>query len=120
MSTSKLFIRKNDFVAVMAGKDKGKQGKVLKVDAKNMKLTKLSLDDLAKGADFHPYDPAKENEEYIRRAKDPIAELNDAPDWPSGLDPIKREGIKVLDDLVDATENARLAGVTSKKEAEIR
>jgi large subunit ribosomal protein L24 len=39
MSTSKLFIRKNDFVAVMAGKDKGKQGKVLKVDAKNMKLT---------------------------------------------------------------------------------
>jgi len=37
MST-KLFIRKNDMVAVVAGKDKGKQGKVLKVDAKNMKL----------------------------------------------------------------------------------
>jgi len=36
---SKLFIRKNDLVAVTAGKDKGKQGKVLKVDAKNMKLT---------------------------------------------------------------------------------
>jgi ribosomal protein L24 len=32
MST-KLFIRKNDMVAVVAGKDKGKQGKVLKVDA---------------------------------------------------------------------------------------
>jgi large subunit ribosomal protein L24 len=37
MST-KLFIRKNDMVAVVAGKDKGKQGKVLNVDAKNMKL----------------------------------------------------------------------------------
>jgi large subunit ribosomal protein L24 len=37
MST-KLFIRKNDMVAVVAGKDKGKQGKVLKVDAANMKL----------------------------------------------------------------------------------
>lgn len=37
MST-KLFIRKNDLVAVVAGKDKGKQGKVLKVDAKAMKL----------------------------------------------------------------------------------
>ena len=35
---TKLFIRKNDQVAVMAGKDKGKQGKVLKVDAKNMRL----------------------------------------------------------------------------------
>jgi len=36
--SAKLFIRKNDLVAVVAGKDKGKQGKVLKVDAKNMKL----------------------------------------------------------------------------------
>jgi large subunit ribosomal protein L24 len=36
---TKLFIRKNDLVAVVAGKDKGKQGKVLKVDVKAMKLT---------------------------------------------------------------------------------
>ncbi|NDG84849.1 MAG: 50S ribosomal protein L24 [Proteobacteria bacterium] len=36
---TKLFIRKNDLVAVVAGKDKGKQGKVLKVDSKSMKLT---------------------------------------------------------------------------------
>ena len=36
---TKLFIRKNDLVAVIAGKDKGKQGKVLKVDSKSMKLT---------------------------------------------------------------------------------
>ncbi|MGC4016331.1 MAG: carboxy terminal-processing peptidase [Luteolibacter sp.] len=76
-------------------------------DDKAFKLTKLTLDDLAKGADFHPYDPTKENEDYIRRAKDPVAELNDAPDWPNGLDPIKREGVKVLADLVDATEKTR-------------
>lgn len=37
--TTKLFIRKNDLVAITAGKDKGKEGKVLKVDAKNMRLT---------------------------------------------------------------------------------
>ncbi len=36
---TKLFIRKNDLIAVTAGKDKGKQGKVQKVDAKNMKVT---------------------------------------------------------------------------------
>ena len=35
---TKLFIRKDDLVVVTAGKDKGKQGKVLKVDSKNMKL----------------------------------------------------------------------------------
>jgi large subunit ribosomal protein L24 len=39
MTTTKLFIRKNDMVAVTAGKDKGKQAKVLKVDSKNMRLT---------------------------------------------------------------------------------
>src|SRR4051794_17825221 len=36
---SKLFIRKNDVVVITTGKDKGKSGKVLKVDTKNMKLT---------------------------------------------------------------------------------
>jgi large subunit ribosomal protein L24 len=36
---TKLFIRKNDMVAVTAGKEKGKQGKVLKVDVAAMKLT---------------------------------------------------------------------------------
>ena len=36
---TKLFIRKNDMVAVTAGKDKGKQGKVLTVDGVAMKLT---------------------------------------------------------------------------------
>ena len=35
---SKLFIRKNDLVIVTAGKDKGKQGKVLEVNAKTMRL----------------------------------------------------------------------------------
>jgi large subunit ribosomal protein L24 len=33
-----LFIRKDDLVMVIAGKDKGKQGKILKVDAKNNRL----------------------------------------------------------------------------------
>ena len=36
---TKLFIRKDDLIAVTAGKDKGKQGKVQKVDAKKMKVT---------------------------------------------------------------------------------
>jgi len=89
-------------------------------DAEKLKLTKLTLDDLANGNDFHPFDPTKEIEEYIRRAKDPIAELNDSPTWPSGLDPVKRESIRVLADLIGSAENARVAGVTQPKEAEIR
>lgn len=90
-------------------------------DAKALKLTKLTLDDLTNHVGFHPFDPKKENEEYIRRVKDPIEELNDTPDWPSGLDPVKREGLQVLKDLIDTAASARLAaGAPPKKEAEIR
>lgn len=38
MTKTKLFIRKNDLVVVTAGKDKGKQGKVLKVDLKSSRV----------------------------------------------------------------------------------
>jgi carboxyl-terminal processing protease len=86
-------------------------------DAENLKLTKLTLEDLLKGAAFHPYDPTKETEEYLRRAKDPITELNDAPTWPTGLDPIKREAMRILQDLIDSTERARVAGILPSKGA---
>jgi carboxyl-terminal processing protease len=84
-------------------------------DAKNLKLSKITLDDLANNAPFHAFDPTKETADYLRRAKDPIAELNDAPEWPSGLDPIKREGFKVLMDLVDLTNGKSIAGSSEKK-----
>jgi len=45
---TKLFIRKNDLVVVTAGKDKGKQGKVLKVDTKNMRLTVEGINTIKK------------------------------------------------------------------------
>lgn len=84
-------------------------------DAKNLKLSKITLDDLANNAPFHAFDPTKETADYLRRAKDPIAELNDAPEWPSGLDPIKREGFQVLMDLVDLTNGKSIAGSSEKK-----
>ena len=47
----------------------------------------------------------------VRRAKDDAEDLDETPKWPSGLDPVKRESLMVLGDLVDLTENARLAGL---------
>jgi carboxyl-terminal processing protease len=55
----------------------------------------------------------------MRRAKDETADLDETPKWPTGLDPVKRESISVLKDLVDTTENARLAGLL-KGTAEVR
>ena len=87
-------------------------------DKKNFRFHKLTLDDLDKGADIHEYDPAAENAEFMRRAKDETADLDDSPKWPSGLDPVKRESILVLRGLADLTENARLAGAPRKSHGE--
>ena len=83
-------------------------------DKKAFRFYKLTLDDLASGADIHEFDPSAENADFMRRAKDETAELDDSPKWPSGMDPVKRESIMVLRDLVELTETARMAGILKK------
>lgn len=83
-------------------------------DKKNLKFMKLTLEDVANAGPLREYDPSAENVEYMRRAKEENADLDDTPKWPSGMDPIKRETIAVLKDLVDLTENARTAGLRVK------
>jgi carboxyl-terminal processing protease len=81
------------------------------MDKDNLKFYKVTLDDLNKGASLHPYDPTSDKDDFMRRAKDDTAELDDTPEWPSGLDPMKRESLHVLKDLVDLTENAKVVGI---------
>lgn len=85
--------------------------KMAKEDKEEFKFFKLTLEDLEKGADLRPYDPADESGEYMRRAKDEAEDLDETPKWPTGLDPVKRESLMVLRDLADLTESARMAGV---------
>lgn len=80
-------------------------------DKQEFKFFKLTLEDLEKGADLKPYDPSDESGDYMRRAKDETEDLDETPKWPTGLDPMKRESLRVLRDLVDLTESARMAGV---------
>jgi carboxyl-terminal processing protease len=87
---------------------------VEKDDKASLEFSKLTLDDVEKGGDLRPFDPTKENNEYMRRAKDATAELDDTPQWPSGLDLHKREGLMVLGDLVEITRNARMAGMLDR------
>jgi carboxyl-terminal processing protease len=88
-------------------------------DKKTFGFFKITLEDLEKGADLKPYNPADENADYMRRAKDETADLDETPKWPTGLDPVKRESLAVIRDLVDLTENARLAGIL-KGSVEVR
>lgn len=84
---------------------------VAKADANRFTFYKLTLDDLKKGADLQAYDPSKENGDYMRRAVDETANLDDTPKWPSGLNAEKREAMHVLRDLIDLTETAKMAGL---------
>ncbi len=82
-----------------------------KEDQKHFKFFKITLDDLENGADLKPYDPSDESSQFMRRAKDETEDLDETPKWPTGLDPVKRESLMVLGDLVELSENARLAGM---------
>jgi carboxyl-terminal processing protease len=86
-------------------------GKMTSADKEKFRFHRITLEDLEKGADLKPYDPADESGNYMRRAKDETEDLDETPKWPTGLDPVKREGFFVLQDLVELTESARMAGV---------
>ena len=84
--------------------------KMTKEDKENIKFFKLTLEDLDKGENIKPYDPADETGGSMRRAKDKTEDLDETPKWPSGLNPVKREAMAVLRDLVDLSETAKMTG----------
>ena len=85
--------------------------KIAGADREKFRFFRITLEDLEKGADLKPYDPSDESGDYMRRAKDETEDLDETPKWPTGLDPVKREGLFVLQDLVELTDSARMAGV---------
>ena len=47
----------------------------------------------------------------MRRAKDKEDALDDTPLWPSGLDPVKREALSIVADLVEQIDKAATVGI---------
>lgn len=84
-------------------------------DEKNFTRYRLTLDDVNAEA-LPEVDLEGDSERHMRQARDAVADLDDTPEWPSGLDPTKREGLAILRDLVDAVKAGQVAGVL--KEAE--
>lgn len=79
-------------------------------DVKDYKFYRMTLDDLGT-KNLPEVNLEKDREAFMRRAKDEADDLDDTPLWPSGMDPVKREGLHVLSDLVEMTEAARTAGI---------
>lgn len=86
-------------------------------DSRSHKFYRLTLDDLDNERPMQAFDPAKDDESFMRRAKDETEELDETPEWPSGMDPVKRESIAVLRDLAELTQTARMAGVLKRRVA---
>lgn len=85
-------------------------------DRERMTFYSLSLDDAESGASLREIDPAEESNDYMRRAENKTAQLDTTPEWPSGLDPFKRETLTILSDLADVTRNAKMAGMLQSKD----
>jgi len=68
-------------------------------DAKTFTIYRLTLDDLDSET-LSKVDREDDDERHMRRAKNDLEDLDDTPEWPSGLDAFKREGLQVLRDLI--------------------
>jgi carboxyl-terminal processing protease len=84
--------------------------KMAEEDRSRFRFFKITLDGLDQEAALQPYEPSAESE-YMRMAKADEEELDDTPEWPTGIDPVKRESLHVLRDLVEVTETARMTGI---------
>ncbi len=79
-------------------------------DQKTFKAFRLTLDTL-KANPLPKVDREKEGDQYVRSLADETDDLTETLKWPSGIDAVKREGMHILRDLVDATKAGKIAGV---------
>lgn len=84
--------------------------KMESADEKVYQFFRLTLDDLEL-ENLVEVDRKKDSEAFMRRAKGETEDLDDTPLWPSGLDPVKREGLHVISDLIELIETPRTAAV---------
>ena len=85
-------------------------------DKDTFRFYRLTLEDV-EAKELVELNRKKDVDEYMISAEDKVADLDETPDWPSDLDPVKRESIYILTDLLKLTEQA---GVTGALKADAR
>jgi len=102
-------ILENDMRTKMRNKERLERfSSIMAEDKRSFKFYRLTLDDLVKGSKV-AIDPTVDEDDYMLRAKSETADLDTTPEWPSRLDPTKREGLAILSDLVALSQEARRA-----------
>lgn len=77
---------------------KVRYAKMEEADKKNLTIYRLNLGDVK--ADVLPLASKDDEEEFMDQAEDPEDELDDTPDYPSNLDPILRESLHIVRDMI--------------------
>ena len=67
-----------------------------------MKREDVKLPELQK------FDPTQDDESYMLKAENKEADLDITPEWPSRMDPVKREGVAILNDMINLTIDAKV------------
>lgn len=57
------------------------------------------------------FDPTKDDETYMLKAENKEEALDITPEWPSRMDPVKREGIAILNDIINLNIEAKVVKV---------
>ena len=68
-------------------------------DKQNLTIYRLNLSDVS--AEKLPLSTKEDKTSYMEENEDPEEELSKSPEYPSGLDPVLREGLFVLKDMID-------------------
>lgn len=90
---------------------------IQELDKKTLTFKKVERNDLDK-KELTVYDPTVEDETYMKLAKDETKDLDTTPEWPSRIDPVKREGMAILNDLIDLTIESQVAKAEEPKNKE--
>ncbi len=70
-------------------------------DAKNLVIRRLNLSDV--DAEELPIATKEDDDKFMDEAVDPEAELEEAPEYPSSLDPELRESLNILVDMINSS-----------------
>ncbi|MBR3696492.1 MAG: carboxy terminal-processing peptidase, partial [Akkermansia sp.] len=83
----------------MTAERKVRYAQMAEDDAKNLRIYRLKLDDV--NASKLPLVTKEDDEKYMEEVKDPEEELEEEVDYPSTLDPILRESLHIVTDMME-------------------
>jgi len=87
--------------------------KIEEDDRKQFHFYELTLGSV-KAKNLREIGPDHERTIYTRKVEEEFNGLSEAPKWPSGIGPAKRESITIAIDLIEFTEASRIAQKTPK------